>query len=335
MSVLGLHPLDRTGRPLPVPDLEDLWPLGGWVRLEPVSGGKNEHYRLRAREGVFYLRRSHRGKARTELVAQLQLMRMLRLRGLPVPVAQPTSAGENHAVVHDRIWVVTRAIDGEGYDDASPVHLQELGRTLARYHDLTEDLDGGHGEPRLVAELRARAVSPGMPATMATRARQVADSLAELTPDLPRGVVHGGARRGSLVFRGDRVVGVLDFDSAHPDVRVLDLAVATHDVGKVYTEAGSADHKVRLDLSRVHALLAAYTGTRSLTQAEAAALPLLLEAKRLKRALGRVQRDRAGEALSANDHAKIALEESRIGWLDEHRDALSRTCASFVGTPGG
>ncbi len=330
MSDLDLQLLDRTGRPLPVGALEGLWPLGGWVTLERVPGGKNEHYRLHARDGDFYLRRSHRTKARTELVAQLTLMRMLRLRGLPVPVTQPTSAGENHAVVDGRFWTVTRAIEGQRYDDASPVHLRELGRTLARYHDLTEDLDGGHGEPRLVAELRARTDAPGVPPAVADDGRRVAERLADLSPDLPRALVHGGARRGSLVFRGDRVVGVLDFDSAHRDVRVLDLAVAAHDVGKVYTEVGSADHKVRLDLSRVRALLAAYTETRSLSPAEAAALPLLLEAKRLKRAIGRLQRDQAGEPLSANDHAKIALEAERLAWLDAHRVQLTRTCAMFA-----
>jgi homoserine kinase type II len=330
MSDLDLRPLDRTGRPLPVAALEDLWPLGGWVTLDRVPGGKNEHYRLHTRDGDFYLRRSHRTKARTDLVAQLELMRMLRPRGLPVPVAQPTVVGENHAVVDERFWTVTRAIEGHRYDDASPAHLRQLGRTLARYHDLTEDLDGGRGEPGLIAELRARTAAPGTPRAMAVRGRRVADSLAHLTPDLPRAVVHGGARRGSLVFQGDRVVGVLDFDSAHADVRVLDLAVAAHDVGKVYTEAGSADHKVRMDLVRVGTLLEAYTETRPLTPAEAAALPLLMEAKRLKRALGRVHRDRAGEPLSANDHAKIALEAQRIAWLDVNRDELTRTCESFV-----
>lgn len=330
MSDLDLHLLDRTGRPLPMDALADLWPLGGWLSLDRVPGGKNEHYRLHAGHGDFYLRRSHRAKAPAELVAQLELMRMLRLRGLPVPLAQPNSRGENHAVVDGRLWTVTWAIEGQRYDDTSAAHLYRLGQTLARYHQLTEDLDGGQGEPGLVVELRARAETPGAPPAMADRARRVAERLAQLTPDLPRGLVHGGARRGSLVFRGDRVVGLLDFDSAHPDVRVMDLAVAAHDVGKVYTEAGSTDHKVRLDLSRVHALLAAYTETRSLTQAEAAALPLLLEAKRFKRALGRLHRDQAGEPLSANDHAKIALEADRLAWLDTHRDELTRACATFA-----
>ncbi|MBY9073990.1 phosphotransferase [Nocardioides sp. WL0053] len=324
----GSHILDRNGQALPVADLVHLWPLGGWHSLEHVPGGKNEHYRLRAADGVFYLRRSHRSKARPELAAQLELMRMLRLRGLPVPLPYPTRSGHDHAVVDGRFWTVTRAIAGRRFDDASEEHLRQLGRTLGRYHRLTEDLDAGEGDPGLLTELRARQADPGLPPEVSARAAEVITRLAGLAPDLPRAVVHGGARRGSLVFQRDRVVGVLDFDSAHADVRVLDLAVAAHDVGKVYTEHGASDHKVRIDLHRVHALLAAYTEVRSLHPVESAALPVFLEAKRLKRALGRMRRDHAGEPLSANDHAKIELEVRRLAWLDTYREELTQICTA-------
>jgi homoserine kinase type II len=146
-------------------------------------------------------------------------------------------------------------------------------------------------------------------------------------PDLPRAVVHGGARRGSMLFRGSEVVGVLDFDSAHPDVRVLDIAVAAHDVGKVYTQKGDDDHKVALDLSRVANLLEAYREIGTITPAEEAALPLLMEAKRLKRALGRLRRRENGERLSGNDHAKIAQEGRRLQWLDDHRGDIAAACS--------
>lgn len=331
MTTLDLDVLDRSGLPLPLDELVDLWPLGGWVALERVPGGKNEHYRLHAADGTFYLRRSHRSKSVTELVSQLDLMSLLRQRGFPAPVPQPTSSGLEHAVVQGRAWIVTREIPGRPYDDASEAHLRQLGRTVARYHRLTEDLDGGRGEPALLTELRARYAQPGIPPELTARAERLIASLAAMVPRLPRAVVHGGARRGSLVFDEDRVVGVLDFDSAHPDVRVLDLAVAAHDVGKIYTERGDADHKVRIDLGRVRTLLESYAEVRSLEPAEAAAIPLFLEAKRLKRALGRMQRDHAGEPLSANDHAKIELEIRRLALLDERRDELVQLCESAAG----
>jgi homoserine kinase type II len=73
-------------------------------------------------------------------------------------------------------------------------------------------------------------------------------------------------------------------------------------------------------------VLEAYRGKVRTTRAEAEALPLFLEAKRLKRALGRRNRARAGERLSDNDHAKIVLEDKRLLWLDGHREELAAAC---------
>jgi homoserine kinase type II len=330
MSPTAPNVADRTGRPLPLGELARLWPLGGWLVVTPVSGGKNDHFRLRARDGEFFLRRSHRAKPRSELVAQLSLVRLLSERGLPVPVAVESRDGADHALVEGRLWTMTAALEGHRYDDTSQVHLRLLGDVLARYHRLTEDLDGGEGPPAVVVDLEARASVLGVPPPLLRSLERVVDRLRALAPDLPRAMVHGGARRGSLLFDDHHVVGVLDFDSARPDIRVMDLATAVHDVGKVYTDPAYPDHKLRLELGRVRALLRAYAAVMPLQPAEAAALPLLLEARRLRRMLGRLERSWSGEALSDNDRAKIVLEQRRLTWLAEHRLELAAACG--VGT---
>ena len=321
--------VDRTGAALPVRELADLWPLGGWRSVNPVAGGKNDHLRVVAGDGVHYLRRSYRSKPREELAAQLRLMALLRDRGFPAPEVVATSTGADHAEVGGRWWVATRAVAGTPFDDRSPAHLRALGLVLARYHRAVADLPADGPEPPLLAELRARA--EGADPELQDRTAQVVERLTGLLPDLPRVVVHGGARRSSLRFAGDEVAGVLDFDSAHPDVRVLDLAVAVHDAGKVYTRLGEDDHKVALDLDRVGELLTSYRHEVRPTEAEIEALPLLLEAKRLKRGLGRRARLRDGEPLSDTDHAKIRLEDSRLAWLDDRRDALVAVCRQALG----
>jgi homoserine kinase type II len=318
--------LDRAGQELPLAELAALWPLGGWTSVSPVAGGKNEHLRVAAADGVHYLRRSYRAKPDEELVGQLRLMRLLRDRGFPAPEVVPTRTGAEHVELFGRLWIATRGVEGTPFDDCSQAHLLALGRTLAWYHQVVADQPAVVTEPAVLSELRSRGDEREVEPELWTRTAHVVEQLTGLLPDLPRVVVHGGARRGSLVFTGDQVAGVLDFDSAHPDVRVLDLAVAIHDVGKVYTRLGEDDHKVALDLGRVTELLVAYSRELRPTAAEVEALPLLMEAKRLKRGLGRRSRVRGGEALSVNDHAKIRLEDHRLAWLDEHRDTLAAAC---------
>jgi len=328
MSAVVLDARDRKGTPLPVADLASQWPLGGWRDMQTLRGSKNEHWRVESGEGTFFLRRSYRSKTSDELRFQLDHLQTLRQRGLPVPLPEVTTGGDDYVELEGRLWVVTKAIAGTPFDEQSEAHLQALGRTMARYHDLVKDLPAEVDEPPLMAELRRRSAEVTVDARVSDRAAEVVAELDVLLPDLPRVIVHGGARRGSLLFDGPEIVGVLDFDSAHPDVRVLDAAVAVHDVGKVYTQKGADDHKVALDLSRVATLLAAYHETGSLTPAEQAALPLLLEAKRLKRALGRLKRRQEAEPLSDNDHAKIVQEGRRLQWLHDHRDELAAVCAT-------
>lgn len=318
---------DGKGVLLPLPGLATRWTLGGWWDVQRVPAGKNEHWRVQSEEGTFFLRRSYRSKTSDELRFQLDLLRTLHRRGFPVPLPELTTGGDDHVELGGRLWVLTRAIAGTPYDEQSRSHLKAFGRSLAHYHQLVQDLPAGTGEPPLLGELRQRALDVVVDPSVSGRASEVVAELDALVPDLPRVVVHGGARRGSLLFDGPEVVGVLDFDSAHPDVRVLDVAVAVHDVGKVYTERGADDHKVALDLSRVARLLEAYSDVGALTTAERTALPLLLEAKRLKRALGRLQRRQEGDPMSDNDHGKIAQEGRRLQWLDAHRDDLASVCA--------
>lgn len=323
--------LDRAGVELPLSELAALWPLGGWDSVNPVQGGKNEHLRVAAADGVHFLRRSYRAKPHEELARQLGLMRLLRERGFPAPEVVNASSGMDHAELDGRLWIATRGVEGTPFTDASTAHVRAMGRTLARYHQTVADLPAAVTEPAVLVELRTRAHEYGVDPALRTRTEHLAAQLTAVLPHLPRVVVHGGARRGSLVFNGNEVAGVLDFDSAHPDVRVLDLAVAVHDVGKVYTRPGEADNKVALDLSRVTELLAAYSRDLRPTEAEIEALPLLLEAKRLKRSLGRLSRSRHGESLSGNDYTKIRLEDLRIAWLDGHRNALAAAFRKALG----
>ncbi len=80
---------------------------------------------------------------------------------------------------------------------------------------------------------------------------------------------------------------MLDFDSARYEARVLDLATALHDFAKVFGERGSRDFKVPLYLEVVSGFLGAYLQANPLERAEVEALPVLLAASPLKRAIGK------------------------------------------------
>jgi homoserine kinase type II len=321
--------------PFPVREVVEYYGLGRILAVHWLSAGKNNHAQVETDRGTSFLRRSYRAKTVESLRWQVDLLGLLRAEGLPVPVPLVGRTGDPVAVVDDRLFTATAPLPGTPYDPESTEHPRAAGRMLAAYHDIADHL-GLPDPPDTARESLLEGVLDRLPLVDADehpelyeRCTRVADRLAALWPQLPTTVVHGGCRRGSFLFTGDEITGLLDFDSARRAPRVLDLATAVHDVGKVYTSREREDHKVALDLDRVAQFVGAYLGSRSLTPAEVEAVAVLIAAKRAQRALGRAARLQAGEELSENDIVKIRMETARLAWLQDHSGRLDAICAGI------
>ena len=111
---------------------------------------------------------------------------------------------------------------------------------------------------------------------------------------------------------------------------ILDLAIALHDFASVFGERGSPDFKVPMYLDVVSGFLGAYLQANPLEQAEVEALPALLAARPLKRAIGKY-RSMIEEARVSQRHLrKTAQEIARVRWLEANAGEL---WTALWGTP--
>jgi homoserine kinase type II len=317
--------------------------LGRWESAKVLAAGKSQHYILTTDRGRFVVRRSYRAKEADGVRFEHELVDHLRANGFPGPEFVLTVDGEPYAAVDGRIWRTSVFVEGRPGDSAHPGDVEAIAGALASYHRLVDGFTASVPVPaaELVVDALARRVADTV-ALLDGGARPVNDSqglLASLEQTLadaqavlrrlqvlyaahPLQIIHGGCRRGSALFRGDTLAVVIDFDSAHLELRALDLAVGVHDFAKVYGDPGSADYKVHLDPAVAARFVSGYQADGGLSDDEVEAVPQLLMAKRLKRALGRYARLLAGEALSDNDHRKIALELARVRSLTERPELV-------------
>ncbi len=100
------------------------------------------------------------------------------------------------------------------------------------------------------------------------RRRQCDEIVAQWPKDLPSGIVHADLFPDNVFFAGGELCGVIDFYFACNDFLAYDLAICVN--------AWCADSHGRIDDARARALVTAYSARRALTEAEVAALPLLL-----------------------------------------------------------
>jgi Ser/Thr protein kinase RdoA (MazF antagonist) len=207
--------------------------------------------------------------------------------------------GEQIATIH------TSSAPASDYVVLQRSRLQALGTALERIRprgDVPEERPALAFAPLLLAQIE-----------------QIGAALEGLDrDDLPRLVVHGDYRRGNLIFAGDDLVALLDFDRTCHDVRAADLAIALSNL----TRSGDRQWEMHPDL--VVAFMRKYGELQPLTRAERTGLPTLILGKAAIAALQRLVRfDSATSPERGKRGRKFLKHARRLQWLAERQQIWS------------
>ena len=204
-------------------------------------GTNNEHWSV----GQQVLRRYRDRPPVDTVVFEHAILDHLGKLGWPVAVPVATKDGQRILEVEGRLYALFPRLPGRRGAPERPRDPRTLGRMLGRLHD---DLAGcRYQAPRTifapilsvsttwgtgthtVDELFQSYVreSPEDAAYCLRTLAGVRDEAAAIdTSAMTRTLIHGDWHAGNLLFIRGEVTGVLDFDFAHPDLRVADLAVS-------------------------------------------------------------------------------------------------------------
>ncbi|HLF40169.1 MAG TPA: phosphotransferase [Acidimicrobiia bacterium] len=320
----------------------DLGPWQGWERTP--SGSTNRSYFVTTDRGEFVARVSNPRKTERSLAAEVALLEHLRARGVPVPAVVATRSGTPWARVGDAFCLITERVPGGHADPTIPAHLGQAGRTLARFHRETLDLPE-FARPEPASELPALAEGPAVLDRLEAlaaelldpggldRFRRAADGLrpwfgavlSSLTGDaLPEALTHGSLGRSAMLFDGERLVAVLDFERVAYEPRVLDLAYLLRSMTRNRGERGA------FFTARFGALVGAYGDEDPLSPSERARIPAAMQAQGLLRVRSKAVNlltkhetvpETAEDVLGLLDKP-MELELARIRWLAAHEDEL-------------
>lgn len=206
------------------------------------QGFVNENWVVETGRGRYFLKRRHPDlRDPAAIAAQHALMAYLRRAGFPAPGLISTTDGDTLLALDGELYEIQEYIAGTAYDHRQPAHFWEAALALGRYHTLVEGFTarvlerGDLYSPalvranldRLAAAWRLRDAQNGIRAyaVLASHADDLAARFAEHGA-LPHLVIHGDYYAGNLLFAGDRLVGVVDYDKARRQPRVVELAEA-------------------------------------------------------------------------------------------------------------
>lgn len=203
---------------------------------------------LRTDTGMYLLKRRQPKDDPNKVVFCHNLQLYLASKQFPLPHLIGTRRENNSMLQWEgRIYELFEYIKGSMYD-ASPEATQDSGKILALFHKLLNDYkpdfdtpkNSYHGNPHVHAsmELAPRTLLKTNPDN-ANRTDEIDDMVEFIKAayaegaehaielgllDWPTQIVHHDWHSGNMLFRGPRVVAVIDYDTARIMQRVIDVA---------------------------------------------------------------------------------------------------------------
>ena len=360
LSASGLSSRNREGRDTFATDelaiVLSHYDIGVIEAIQPFARGSRRAPKqlLRAESGLYLLKRRARGKDDPFKVAFAHALQLyLASRQFPLPHLIGTRKDNNSMLQwKGNIYELFEYIKGISYDN-SLTATGEAGRTLAEFHKLLADYHpeyepptGSYHAARSVAASfdtiprTLSKVSPGLSRDQSesvhevVRFLQTAYNAAAMRvnelglPDWPMQIVHSDWHPGNMLFRGPKVVAVIDYDSARLQQRVTDIANGALQLSIL----GGGDDPTQWpdfnDGARFKRFLRAYDDVPGCTisSAELRTIPWLMIEALIAESV--IPIATTGSFARMEGMGFMLMVERKVRWLQEHAEELSQVLES-------
>lgn len=244
-----------------------------------AEGIENSNFYLQTDRGAFILTLYEKRVAAEDLPFFLGLMEHLAERGVHCPL--PVKTLDGHALINlnRRNGAIVTFLTGIALRRPDAAHCAAAATALAGLHKAGEGFTlsranalGPQGWQPLAESIHgADTIEDGLGAMISSSLEEL---VAGWPTGLPSGVIHADYFPDNVLFVQDQIGGVIDFYFACNDFYVYDLAIMLN--SWCFELDGS------YNITKGQAVIQAYRAARSLSEAEIAALPVLMRGAALR-----------------------------------------------------
>ena len=264
-------------------DLErflEQYDIGAPLSFKGIAEGiENSNFYLQTDRGAFILTLYEKRVAEEDLPFFLGLMEHLAERGVHCPLPVKTRDGRSLVTLNRRNAAIVTFLTGIALRRPDAAHCAAAATAMAGLHKAGEGFAlsranalGPKGwRPLAEAIHGADSIEEGLTAMINTSLEEL---VAQWPSGLPSGVIHADYFPDNVLFVGNLVGGVIDFYFACNDAFVYDLAIMLN--SWCFELDGS------FNITKGQAVINAYRQQRPLSEAEIAALPILMRGSALR-----------------------------------------------------
>jgi Ser/Thr protein kinase RdoA (MazF antagonist) len=317
--------------------------IGVVHRVQPLSAGNRRSPKVVviADKGTFLLKRRPRGRDDVERVAFAHTVQQrLAERGFPVTALLPTVAdGATALSLENHLYEFFRFVEGSRYDGSAEA-TREAGRQLAVFHKHLSRLPAPPDRSEwcfhdsTLVRRHLKLIASGKRTGSQHKAQSVVESLLvryDRASDRvnrlgfaswKQQIVHGDWHPGNILFSGDRIVAVVDFDSIRVAPPPTDLANGMLQFSIVGDKPDPADWPDHFDRRRLLEFLNGYREVTRLSERKLHSLVDLMVETMIAEAVLPVAATGFFGHLSGLPFLDMIIRKTK--WLRRHRKELTQ-----------
>jgi homoserine kinase type II len=246
--------------------------LGELIKFSGIKEGiDNTNYRLTTTKGRYILTLFEKLTTK-ELPFFFDLLAYLQAGNIVCPQPQKNKNGKRILQLQSKAVAIFNCLEGHSILDPTEKQCAVIGFELGKIHRLgvhfpkkrTHDM-GEAWIQKIFTRLKAKLV--------VDEREMISHYLSERDLEkinfLPRGIIHADLFKDNVLFKNNKITGILDFYLACEDHLLLDLAIACND--------WCCDLQGQLHPKKINALVTAYQQQRSLAVIEKQCWSLMLQ----------------------------------------------------------
>lgn len=210
------------------------------LSVQRAGGTAGMNTRIRTQGGEFFLRSRATEHAQTQYILYDHKL-LVELGRCDLPVTPPLTSKDGATFVRlgAKVFELFKWVDGRQFEQGNRRQMTDLGRQIARLHQITADMTQHKDKPweqnpmYLLGELEAltkntrRDEKPELLERIRAELVELAGNLcADVRGQLPQAIVHGDLHPGNALFAANRLVGLFDWDWANRQMRITDICDA-------------------------------------------------------------------------------------------------------------